>query len=46
MADDPLTVLDKITEQTGTADNIVYHYDGDISEIDDIKRMLEKYGCI
>jgi hypothetical protein len=44
MADDPFTVIDKIADQTGRADNIVYHYDGDIADRDQAEEMLSKYG--
>jgi hypothetical protein len=46
MADDPFTVIDRIADQTGRADNIVYHYDGDIADKDKVEGMLRRYNCI
>jgi hypothetical protein len=46
MADDPLMVIDKIADQTGRADNIVYHFDGDISQREAVEDLLTKYSCI
>ena len=45
MADDPFTVIDVLADQIGRADNIVYCFDGDISQKDDAIKLLEKYGC-
>jgi hypothetical protein len=43
--EDPFDVIDKIVEQTGRADNIVYHVTGDLSQRDRAEAMLEKYDC-
>jgi len=45
MADDPLTVIDKIADQTGKASQIVYHLDGDMSLRKDAEKLLLKYSC-
>jgi len=44
MADDPFTVIDKIADQTGRADNIVYHFDGDVSDMGNVEKMLFKFN--
>ncbi len=46
MAEDPLTVIDMIADQTGRADNIVYHLDGDISLQAEAEKLLDRYNCI
>jgi 5-methyltetrahydrofolate--homocysteine methyltransferase len=43
MADDPFTVIDKIADQTGRANNIVYHFDGNMSDKSNVENMLTKY---
>jgi len=46
MTDDPFSVIDRIADQTGRADNIVYHFDGDSSQQAEAEKMLVRYGCI
>jgi 5-methyltetrahydrofolate--homocysteine methyltransferase len=46
MADNPFTVIDIIADQTGKADNIIYHFDGNIADIKKVEKMLSKYCCI
>ena len=46
MADDPFTVIDKIADQTGRADNIVYHFDGGISGKEEVEKMLQRHNRI
>ena len=43
---DPFKAIDIISEQTGRADNIIYHFRGDISQRAEVEAMLKKYGCI
>jgi 5-methyltetrahydrofolate--homocysteine methyltransferase len=45
MAEDPFTLVDAIAQQTGRADNIVYHFDGSVSQIDRVMQLLETYHC-
>ena len=44
MADDPFTVIDQIADQTGKADNIIYHFDGDMSDKAKVAEMLFRYN--
>ena len=46
MADDPLRVIDKIADQTGMANNIVYHFDGDLSQREAVEDLLTRHSCI
>ena len=46
MADNPFNVIDKIADQTGRADNIIYHFDGEIADRDNVEKLLKNYDCI
>lgn len=46
MTDDPFTVIDKIAEQTGRADQIVYVLDGTIKMLKEAEQLLKKYNFL
>lgn len=45
MSDHPFEVLDVLLEQLGTVNHIVYTLEGDMTDLDQAKRMLKKYGA-
>ncbi len=44
MTDKPFEIIDIVSDQTGCADNIVYHIDCDISKRNKIEKLLSKYN--
>ena len=46
MTDETLAAIDKIAEQTGRADQIVYVLDGTIAMLKDAEQLLKKYNCL
>ncbi len=45
LTEEPFTLIDKISQQTGRVDNIVYHLDGEISQKHQVTELLKKYNC-
>jgi len=40
-----MEIFDRIVDQVGSAEGLVWIYKGDISEEDEVVRFLEKYGA-